>query len=464
VTRARRNRALAAALTLALAAPRAARPALGPRYGGEIRIALADLPAGGAPAVPHGMAERVLAGLVHETLVGIDDEGRPRPGLAQSWASGADGREWTLRLAAATFHDGDAVTAPDAVRAVHRFLRGGSSGGIHLAQSLEGGEAFRKGTGEALAGVRALDDVQLVLRFREPSALPLAPLASPAAAVVSVRGAGAGPFAPITPPSARGVSASAFGRHVRGRPFLDVVRLVPAADRARGDGDVTASAGPLPPASGLLLLVMDPAAPPLSSAATRALISASVDRSALARHFLPGGEPAETLLPPAMLAPLPADPTPAPAGAAAVHGRLTLKVASEVPPPASQRLVAHLTALGLDVDAVPASVPAASAVPAQARLVVWYPEVAEAGLALEELAALAAAPPEVRAALSASDAIRDADRRRAELQRIEEALRAGHVLVPLARLPLGLGGRAGVHGLRASPSGALILEDAWVEP
>jgi ABC-type transport system substrate-binding protein len=462
----RRTRALVAAvLSLALALPRAARPALGPRYGGEIRIALADLPASGAPAVPRGMGERVLAGLVHETLVGIDDEGRPRPALAQSWATGPDGREWTLRLAPSTFHDGAAVTASDVLRALHRFLRGGSSAGTHLARSLEGGDAFRQGTGEAVAGLSAPDDSHILLRFRELSALPLAPLASPAAAVVSARGAGAGPFAPTTPPSARGVSATAFGRHVRGRPFLDVVRLVPAGDRARADGDVTASSGPLPPASGLLLLILDPAAPPLSNDATRALIASSVDRAALARHFLPGGEAAETLLSPTLLPPLPADRTRLGPGAAGpLRGRLTLRVGADVPPPASQRLVAHLTALGLDVEAVPASATPAGVAPGQARLVVWYPEVAEAGLALEELAALAAAPAGVWAALSASDAIRDADRRRAELQRVEETLRAGHVLVPLARLALGLGGRAGVHGLRATPSGILVLEDAWVEP
>ena len=70
--------------------------------------------------------------------------------------------------------------------------------------------------------------------FASPTAVPLAPLASPAAAIVSARGAGAGPFVPTTPPSARGVSATAFGRHVRGRPFLDVVRLVAdAAGRRR---------------------------------------------------------------------------------------------------------------------------------------------------------------------------------------------------------------------------------------
>src|SRR5260370_28266603 len=92
-----------------------------------------------------------------------------------------------------------------------------------------------------------------------------------------------------------------------------------------------------------------------------------------------------------------------------------------------------------------------------------FPEVAEAVLALEELAALAGAGPPVRLALEAADSVRDFDRRRAELQRVEETLRGTHVLVPLARLPLPLGARSGVHGLRATASGTLLLENPWGE-
>jgi peptide/nickel transport system substrate-binding protein len=466
---ARRLRALAAVSALVpalLAAPRA-RPALGPRYGGEVRIAVADLPADAGPAVPRAAAERVLAGLVHETLLGVDEEGRPRPALAQAWASGAEGREWTLRLAAATFHDGAPVQATDALRALRRFLRSGSAAAAHLARRLDGGEAFRQGATDALPGLSAPDEARVVLRFREPSALPLAPLASPAAAVVSARGAGAGPFSPTTPPTSRGLSATAFSRHVRGRPFLDVVRLVPpSSDRTRVDVAALEGNGPpAAPAGGLLLLSLDPAAGLLADARARARIASAVDRALLARHFLPGGEPAETLLASALLAPWPAGAAGGAAGAAdpgPLAGRLTLRVGPDVPASASQRVVAHLTALGLEVRALP-DAPAAPT-SGQARLVVWYPEVAEAGLALEELAALAGAPPEVRATIEAAGALRDVDRRRAALQRAEEALRAGHVLVPLARVPLGLGPRPGLHGLRASASGVLVLEDAWVEP
>ena len=461
-------RALARAmLALALlAAARVARPALGPRYGGELRIVLAELPTTTDPGVPRATAERLLAALMHETAVGIDEEGRPRPALVQSWATAADGREWTLRLAPATFHDGSPVTAEDAGRALRRFLRSGSIAAGHLARDLEGGDEFRRAATESLPGLALADESRLVLRFRSLPALPLAALASPAAAIVSARGAGAGPFVPTTPPSARGLSATAFGRHVRGRPFVDVVRLAGAkVERVReAAGDVTAAGPPLPPAAGLLLLVLDPAAPPFDDARARAVAASSVDREQLARHFLAGGEPTDLLLAPVLLPPWPIRP-PSPGGSAApLRGRVTLRVASDVPPSASQRVVAHLGALGLDVQAIPVQAALAATAAGQPRLLVWYPEVPEAGLALEELAALAGSPAAVRESLDAADAERDADRRRARLQRAEEALRATQVLVPLARLPLALGPRPGVHGLRATASGALIVEEAWVEP
>lgn len=460
------TRALAA-LVVALGLARTARPALGPRYGGELRIAVGDLPASLEPVVPHGSGERLLAGLVHETLLGIDEDGHPRPALVQAWSVAADGHEWTLRLATGSFHDGTAVTAADAVRSLRRFLRSGSGAAAHLARSLDGGAAFRAGTTDELAGLSAPDEARVVLRFPAPGALPLSPLASPAAAVVSTRGAGAGAFAPTTPPSARGLRLTAFGRHVRGRPFLDAVSiLVTGEDRNRpfNGADVSGAVPPLPPASGLLLLVMDSTGPPLSDPGARALAAASVDREQLARHFLPGSEPADLLLAPSLLAPAPVATTPAPPGSRLPPGRITLRVATDVAPSASQRVVAHLAALGLEVQAIPVPPGVAAVLAGQPRLVVWYPEVAEAGLALEELAALAGSRPEIRRLLDAADAERDADRRRAALQRAEEALRATSALVPLARVPLALGGRPGVHGLRATATGALVVEDAWVEP
>src|SRR5258708_32417448 len=118
---------------------------------------------GGAPGAPRGLAERILAGLVHETLLGVDEEGRARPALAQSWASAADGREWTLRLAPATFHDGTPVGSADAVRGLRRFLRSESVAAVHLARVLDGGAEYRRGSPDALTGLGARDEARPVL-------------------------------------------------------------------------------------------------------------------------------------------------------------------------------------------------------------------------------------------------------------------------------------------------------------
>jgi len=135
----RRTLALPALLGLALI-PWAAGAALGPRYGGELAVAVAELPESLEPGVPRGAAEGLLAALVHETLVAGGPDGVPVPRLARGWASGAGGREWTLRLAeGAAFHDGKPVTAIEAARSLRRFLRAaGAAPAVLVGHSMGG--------------------------------------------------------------------------------------------------------------------------------------------------------------------------------------------------------------------------------------------------------------------------------------------------------------------------------------
>jgi hypothetical protein len=127
--------------------------------------------------------------------------------------------------------------------------------------------------------------------------------------------------------------------------------------------------------------------------------------------------------------------------------------------------VAHLEASGLRVEVVPTLPREARSAGSQARLLLFSPEVAEPGLALEDIAALApAAAAGARTLLSAADRELDPDRRRALLYRAEQALRSQHVLIPLASVPVSCGARPGVHGLAVDLSGRTSLEDAWIEP
>jgi MarR-like DNA-binding transcriptional regulator SgrR of sgrS sRNA len=102
--------------------------------------------------------------------------------------------------------------------------------------------------------------------------------------------------------------------------------------------------------------------------------------------------------------------------------------------------------------------------PATARLLVWTPEVSEAGLALEELASLVPVIQPVKEALEAAARETDPDRRRVFLLEAEEALRRDARLVPLGTVPVAYTARRGLHGLRVDTAGRLVLEDAWLEP
>ncbi len=455
-------------LALVVVGAAAASAALGPRYGGALTVGVLDLPASLEPTPPTSDGGRLLAGLVSETLVGLAADGSPVPGLARSWFPSASGREWTLQLAdAATFHDGQPVKASEAVRSLRRFLRGPGNAADHLARSLEGGPAFRARRSEDLPGVLALDETRVVLRFAAAAALPFAPLASPAAALTSASGKGAGPFVPTVLVPGRRAAFTAFTGHVRGRPYFDQLEVLALGDReaartARRSGrvDVTLEDGDAS-AHAALLLCIDPRRTPFRSKEARGAVAGAIDRAELVARFVPGGSPLSSLLVPALLPVSGLAPTPA---QHRLHGRVTLLVGRDVPLLVSQRIVAHLLDLGLSVDAVPE--PASEIKPAEAglRLLLFLPELAEAGLALEELAALVPPAPGAVQALEAAARETDADRRRALLLQAEESLRAEAALLGLAAFPLAPATDARVHGLRVDPAGRLLLEGAWQEP
>jgi hypothetical protein len=207
--------------------------------------------------------------------------------------------------------------------------------------------------------------------------------------------------------------------------------------------------------------MLDPAHPPFDRPDARAAVAAAIDRVEMAAKLIPGGDPAPFLLVPGLLPALGAEP---PRPRAASRGAITMAVANDVPPLLSQRVVAHLVTLGLTVRVVPGDPAAVREAPASARLLLWSPELPEAGLALEELAALAPDPSGARTPLAAAARELDLDRRRILLYRAEGGLRQENILVPLGSVPLAFGGRPGVHGPHLDLTGRLGLEDAWIEP
>ena len=447
---------MAAVMSL-LALSGAARGALGPRYGGDAAIGVREMPPSIEPGAAAGLTASRLGGLVHETLVGVDAEGRPAPALVRAWAAAADGREWRLDLAEGLlFHDGRPVTSEEALTAVRRFLRTDSPAAAWLAAGLD-----------KEAPASAPDPLHLVLRFAEPRALPLAPLAAPAAAVTGARGAGCGPFVPLAPAPGKRIRLSAFRGHVRGRPYLDAVDVAAlgAADLETrywaGTLDVVATKEGVSALAATLLLVLDPKHPPFDGREARATVAGALDRADIVRRLLPGGDAAPSLLVPGLLPPMVAH---APARGEALRSAVRMAVGSDVPALVSQRIIASLGAVGLRVEAQAVAPAQARTASAAMRLVLWTPEVAEAGLALHELARLAPRAPGAFEALAEAGRELDHDRRRALLHRAQAALLDENVLIPVAAVPVSFGVRPGLHGLRIDLSGRLILEDAWREP
>lgn len=102
------------AVTLALAAAVAAAPAAAQKKGGSLTVGLElDIP--GFDPLKVGVydtAANIAATLLLETLVSLDDNGKPRPSLALSWSSSEDFRTWTFKLRPdVKFHDGTPFNA-----------------------------------------------------------------------------------------------------------------------------------------------------------------------------------------------------------------------------------------------------------------------------------------------------------------------------------------------------------------
>jgi ABC-type transport system substrate-binding protein len=443
------------AIALALACVPVARAALGPSYGGRLRVALTDPPSPAVPAYAQGLGALALQALVHETLVRVGQDGFARPALADQWGSDASGREWTLRLReGATFHDGRAVDASAALASLKRFLASDSPAARHMAAALDRGAQ----------GLAAPDSRHLTLRYATAGAEPLLPLAAAAAAITSSSGAGAGPFVP----SPGSPTLRAFEGHDAGRPFLDAVDIVAVPDTAAaatafaaGRADVAPLRDGTGPLAATMLLVLDAARPPFDDPAARAAVAGAFGSAPLVPRFLTGGDALPSLLPPTLLAPLPLPAVPPPAR---VPASVLMVVSCEVPPLVSQRVVAVLATLGIAATVEPLPARAAVSAHAPVRLVAWTPEVPEAGLALAALATLAAPPRAVADALRDAERTLDPAQRRGLLAQAESLWRAERVLVPLGTAPVPYRVRHGVHGVAVDMAGALRLDDAWVEP
>lgn len=115
--------------------------------------------------------EGVIIGDLMVGLVEDGPDGRPVPGIAQSWETSADGLVWTFHLRRALWSDGASVAADDFVFAYRRLLDPRTASPYaYLLYLLKNGEAVNAGkAAPSTLGVRAIDALTLELTLAHPA-------------------------------------------------------------------------------------------------------------------------------------------------------------------------------------------------------------------------------------------------------------------------------------------------------
>lgn len=177
-----------------------------PQYGGILHVTMRAAPMSLDPADSRqadSIPRRSVDALIFDTLVGVDESDRVRPGLAESWQLGRGNQKRQFRVRhGVKFHDGTALTA-DAV-----------------ASSL-------RAANPSWVVVVAEDSV--IIECDSPDPQLLAELALSRNAIVK-RDAenkliGTGPFRILDWQPGRKLSLAAFEDHWSGRPFLDGIEI-----------------------------------------------------------------------------------------------------------------------------------------------------------------------------------------------------------------------------------------------
>lgn len=174
------SRSLVLSSALVLAAVGSTRP----RYGGTLRVQVAELPV--LEASP----------MVAETLVRSDERGEIQPMLARSWQRDAEGKRWRFFLRSrVVMHDGTPLTPAIVAAAL--------------------------GAGASVSG-------QQVVVVAEPAGAEVLERLAGSKGAITKRGAdgsviGTGPFRVSKVEPGRRATLAAFEEHWAGRPFLDSV-------------------------------------------------------------------------------------------------------------------------------------------------------------------------------------------------------------------------------------------------
>lgn len=162
-----------------------------------LRLNLSNEPASLDPAKVDNRAAGTVAKQLFEGLVRLDASGKVIPGVAERWQVSSDGKVYTFNLRRnARWSNGEPVTAADFVYAAIRSL--GPKFGAPLVDNyffIANAEGFNGGkiTDPAQVGIRAVDDFTLEIRLHTPAPFFLSLLSFFSVMPVSQRAEAANP-------------------------------------------------------------------------------------------------------------------------------------------------------------------------------------------------------------------------------------------------------------------------------
>jgi peptide/nickel transport system substrate-binding protein len=261
-----------------------------------LRVGIGGLP---QKAQQAGLSQ-VVANFSTEGLINLNEDGRPRPFLAESWIQAPDGLTLTLQLRShAKFHDGSPVTASAISQALNDTL-----------------PSAMRSAFEDVADISPVDDTHVRIRLHRPSPFVLEALETTLQKPGKTK-TGSGAFAPTAAPFELRANADYYG----GRPSIDRIALTsyPSvrtawAELLRGNLDMLweVNVDALDSLEGSTdvgvfsfvrhyqyMIVFSPTAAQLQSPEIRRELSAAINRDALVRDALNGhGIPSTGPVPP----------------------------------------------------------------------------------------------------------------------------------------------------------------------
>jgi peptide/nickel transport system substrate-binding protein len=424
-----------------------------PHYGGSLRIAMRETPQSIDPATLTASGSANISRLIFETLVRMDETGRPQPLLASSWQSGPGNQRWRISLRdGVSFSDGFPLDAASVVAS----LRSSNPDWKVVA------------VGE-----------MVIIETPSPEAVLPAELALPRNAIMHRTGgklSGTGPFSVGDWTAAKHLSLQANDEYWHGRPFVDSIDMAfGVADReqllaldlgkadiveiasenirrARADGRTVFSSEP----AQLLALEFANDAHSEDEMHARNALAASLDTTALGDFVMQGGgDPTAALLPNWLSGYAFVFPTAKQSDRAQQERSQSRHLPSWTLAYDSSDAVAHVIAdrVLLNARDTGISIQLVSSGTADMRLVRMPIASSDSHLALTQLATtLQLAPPKFN-----SDSVGD-------LYTAEKGLLQSRRVIPLLLLRAAMAVRVNIHDFSILPDGTWQLSNVWLAP